>query len=253
MFLNYLKFKLPLSIFVLLFFVQLNAQDDVFTEADQMPYFMGCGNMDSEEKRNCSNNNLIRFISNELVYPAAATQKEIEGTVYVSFIINEEGKVINPGILHDIGGGCGQAALDVLAKMPVWEAGIKNGQAVKVKLNLPIQFSLKNTEINEQATAYQINWGSIATQKKVSKKDLETQIKRPLYVRDAFGNEKPIVELIFAFEKRKNYLEGSSAGKINNDLKKVISKVKKGGTFSVIAVIQIKGELIYVRRSFNVV
>ena len=67
------------------------------------------------------------------------------------------------------------------------------------------------------------------------------------------GEDQIIGELIFAFEKRKSYWEESSNGEINEDLKKVIRKCRKGGQFSITAVIQVKGEFIFVKRTFDVI
>lgn len=256
MILNYIGNKSLFSFFFgWLCMTGLYAQADILTEADQMPYFMGCEKSApaSEEKRACSNEHLIRFISNHLVYPGEAKEVGVEGTVYVSFVVDEKGMVMSPKVIRDIGAGCGKAALDVLRNMPAWEPAIHQGEAVKVKLNVPIYFSLKNDVESEEALKYQINWGSLSTQTTVTKKQLEAQLEKILYIRDAYGDEKPITELIFAYEKKRTYLEGGSAGKINNELKKIVSKCKKGGTFTITAVLQIKGELIYVKRSFDVI
>lgn len=227
------------------------AQDSVLTNAEEMPYFTGCDIDDLSKKRSCSNKNLIRFISNQLIYPAVAKESGIEGTVYVSFVVDENGKVVKPKIIRDIGGGCGDAAINLLKAMPTWEPGTNKGKAVKVRLNLPIHFSLKNANTDPVAQNYEINWGSLSAYR-VNKSDLEAQLDKQLIVRDQFGEEKPIVELIFSFERKRSFTEGNSTGKINEELKKVISKTKKGGVFQITAVIQVKGDLIFVKRSFEI-
>jgi len=251
---NFIPYLLT-PIFISLFALNVHAQSDVLTAADEMPYFTGCKNegLTGTEKRNCSNQNLVRFIANQLVYPSTAKEQGIEGTVYVTFIVDELGSITTPDIIRDIGGGCGAAALEVIQSMPSWEPGFHQGQAVKVKLNLPIHFSLKNSGAEAKGQQYQINWGSLATQLRVSKKDLQEQLQRALHVRDPYGDDKPITELIFAYERKRTYLEGSSAGKINDKLKKIVNKSKRGGVFTITAIIQIKGELIYVKRAFEVI
>ena len=234
-------------------FAVIAQSDEVLTEAEQMPYFTGCSNKSSqEEKRDCSNKNLVRFISNQLVYPSAAREKGIQGTVYVSFVVNENGEVSDPKIIRDIGEGCGAAAIDVVKSMPRWEPAINKGEKVSVRLNRPVRFYFTNDEVTAKSQGYQINWGSLASAS-ISKEDIQEQLDKKILVRDPYGDEKPVVELIFSFEKKRSYLEGSSAGKINNDMKKVIERCKKGGTFMITAVIQVKGELIYVKRSFEII
>lgn len=237
--------------------IQISAKaqtDNILTEADQMPYFTGCTNNNETqaEKRDCSNKNLVRFISNQLIYPTAAKEKGVQGTVYVSFIVNERGEVNSPEIIRDIGEGCGAAAIDIVKSMPRWEPAVNDDQKVSVKLNLPVRFYFKNDEVTAKSLGYQINWGSLASGN-ISKEQLQGQVNKKILVRDPYGDEKPIVELIFSFEKKRSYFEGSSAGKINNDMKKVIDRCKKGGTFNITAVIQVKGELIYVKRSFEII
>lgn len=223
-------------------------------EADQMPYFIGCEHLEdgSNEKRNCSNNNLVRYIANQLVYPAAAKENAIEGVVYVSFIVDKQGAVQSPKIIRDIGGDCGAAALDVLRSMPRWQPAISQGTEVSVQLNLPVRFYVKEDTGVEEAQTYQINWGSL-TNKTITKDRLEELLQKPIHVRDAYGNEKAISELIFAYERKRSYLEESSSGKINRDMKNLIAKCKKGGRFLITAVIQVKNDYIYVKKEFEVI
>ena len=78
--------------------VTLQAQDTLYTQADQMPYFKGCEKMadGSVEKRNCSNQALIAFISTHLEMP----KSDITGAVYVTLFVNEAGKIENAMILR---------------------------------------------------------------------------------------------------------------------------------------------------------
>jgi len=64
--------------------------------AEQMPYFEGCEDYEdgSEEKRNCSNINLVNFISENIQYPEDANTKGIEGTVFLSFVVTKMAKSI---------------------------------------------------------------------------------------------------------------------------------------------------------------
>ena len=109
-----------------LFQISLFAQSqEPLVHADQMPYFHGCEDLKdgSEEKKSCSNEALVAFLAQNVQYPTTAKLEGTEGTVYVSFVINEEGKVVDSKILKDIGSGCGEAALSVVSKMPDWEPG----------------------------------------------------------------------------------------------------------------------------------
>jgi len=89
-----MKFTTLLFFFVLLTTQNLTAQyAETLTEADQMPYFVGCEDLPdgSAEKRACSNKKLVDFIAQNLNYPAKAKVTGVEGTVYVSFLVSESG------------------------------------------------------------------------------------------------------------------------------------------------------------------
>lgn len=86
---------------------------------------------------------MYKFISKKLKYPKAARKKGVEGTVFVQFVVDKEGNVTRAKVIKDIGEGCGQAALDVVNKMPKWQPGMQRGKPVAVMYRLPFKFRLK--------------------------------------------------------------------------------------------------------------
>lgn len=244
------------SIIILLgslcFTINLMAQD--FNVVEQMPYFAGCDSYKNggEEKRTCSNNGVISYVSENLVYPTTAKDKQTEGTVYISFVVNEDGSVSDGEIINDIGDGCGEAALAVLADMPTWEPAQKNGKAVAVKLNLPIHFSLKSAMDNNPADAYKLVWGQLRGSE-LTRDQIKTAIADEISVRDEMGNTLPISALTFSYEKRRYYIEAQSKGDINEKQRKIIKKSKPGGVLIVSATIQKSGNFVDVDRVFDVV
>lgn len=229
-------------------------QITALTHADQMPYFPGCEDFryNSDERRQCSNQSIIGFVSNYLVYPDAAKAEGIEGTVYVSFIVDLEGDIIEPSVLMDIGGGCGEAALEVIKQMPKWEPGMNNGKVVAVKLNLPIQFSLKAAE-KDLSDNYNIYWGNLMGLE-VSSEQLKENLANTILIRDPLGESFHVNDLVFSYEKkRKTIYAQNDKGKISKELSRIVERAKKGGKFTVTASIQDKGEFVWVSRSFEVV
>ena len=235
---------------LLLAFNVLAQEEKALTQADQMPYFEGCLQMDDEEKRRCSNNKLVHFIANYLTYPQVAKDAQIEGTVYVSFIVNAQGVVTAPSILMGIGGGCEEAALAVIKEMPRWEPGIHNGKPVAVKLNLPIQFSLKNE--NNTSEDYNISWGQLRGNK-ITTADLIENLNSFVYVRDTNGKALTVEELTFVYQKKNKTIQASSRDGITNELRKVVYKVKKGGLFTIEVTLQEQGEFVKVKRAFQII
>ena len=86
---------------------------------------------------------LHKFIEENMQYPQIAAENCIGGRVYVQFEVDTDGTVLNPKILRDIGGGCGEEALRIVRLMPKWKPGRFYGKVVKTTFNLPIFFDKK--------------------------------------------------------------------------------------------------------------
>jgi TonB family protein len=55
-----------------------------------------------------------KFVSEQLVYPAQALENGIQGTVYLSYVVDDFGDVIEAKILKGIGYGCDEEALRIV-------------------------------------------------------------------------------------------------------------------------------------------
>ena len=87
---------------------------------------------------------LMKFVSQNIVYPSIAREIGKEGTVYVSFVVNEKGDVENVKVIKGIGYGCDEEVARVVGKIPRWKKVGKNaGHPVKVRFNIPVSFKLK--------------------------------------------------------------------------------------------------------------
>jgi periplasmic protein TonB len=107
------------------------SKKEVFTIVEEMPAFPG-----GEAERN-------KFLAENIQYPQQATENGIQGTVYVSFVVDSKGNVTDVKILRGIGGGCDEEALRVVKMMPKWHPGKQNGKNVRVLFNMPIYFKLQ--------------------------------------------------------------------------------------------------------------
>jgi len=85
---------------------------------------------------------LYTFLAKNIKYPKTAKKKKIEGTVYVKFIVDEDGDVINPVVIKGIGGGCDEEVIRVVNLMPKWTPGEQFGKKAAVYYTLPCKFSL---------------------------------------------------------------------------------------------------------------
>jgi TonB family protein len=130
---------------------QENIKDEnsekIYKVVEQMPRFTGCEDKGTEvEKSNCSKIKLLEYINTNLKYPANAQANRIEGQVILQFVVEKNGTTSNVNIIRDIGGGCGEAAVDLIRGMnkngPKWTPGKQNGVAIRVSYVIPIKFSL---------------------------------------------------------------------------------------------------------------
>jgi hypothetical protein len=90
---------------------------------------------------------LVEFFSDNICYPLEAQDYHIEGKLYATFVVDSLGLVSNPRIILGLPGGCNQAALDAIRRMPRWEPGRQciDGKWVPVNMqfNLPVNFNLE--------------------------------------------------------------------------------------------------------------
>ncbi len=107
-------------------------EDKPFISVEEMPDFVG-----GDEAR-------VNFLRKNVVYPPSAREIGIQGTVYVTFVVERNGEITDVQLLRGIGGGCEEEAIRVIKAMPKWKPGKQRGKAVRVQFNLPIKFQLAN-------------------------------------------------------------------------------------------------------------
>lgn len=83
-----------------------------------------------------------KFLEKNMRYPQQAVDAEKEGKVWISFIIEKDGRLSNIVVERGAGFGMDEEALRVLKLAPAWKPGIQNGRPVRVKYNIPINFQL---------------------------------------------------------------------------------------------------------------
>lgn len=127
-----------ISIFFMMFLPAFQAEaqekdkkDDVFYVVDELPVFPG-----GEEA-------LRNWLSENIRYPEEAKADSIQGKVYVTFVINEQGKVTETKLARGASPALDKEALRVVKEMPVWKPGKHKGKEVKVSFTVPIDFKLE--------------------------------------------------------------------------------------------------------------
>ena len=111
-----------------------NDNDSVFQVVDVMPEFPGGVNA------------LISHVGQNVIYPAEAMEKEIQGRVFVGFVVEKDGSISNVKVLKGIGSGCDEEAVRVISSMPKWKPGKLKGKPVRVSYQIPISFQIGNPQ-----------------------------------------------------------------------------------------------------------
>ncbi len=102
----------------------------VFINVDPVPVFPG------------GQAALMKFINENLRYPAAAIENGIQGRVVVQFVVKKDGSVDDVTVLHGVDSALDEEAVRVCKTLPKFIPGKQNGQPVNVWFTLPIIFNL---------------------------------------------------------------------------------------------------------------
>ena len=86
------------------------------------------------------NEGLGKYLSENIKYPKKALKNGVSGKVFVQFVIDKTGKVTNVVAVRGVEKSLDKEAVRVIKSMPKWKPGMKDGQPVKVKYTIPINF-----------------------------------------------------------------------------------------------------------------
>ena len=100
-------------------------QDGIYLVCEKMPEIKGG----------------LKALSKIIKYPKEAKKLGVQGVVYVQFIVDEKGAVVDPKIIRKLGAGCDEEALRALEKLK-FNPGYVQGKPVKARFTLPIRFAL---------------------------------------------------------------------------------------------------------------
>lgn len=103
--------------------------DTIYANPEVMPQFTG------------GQKALVAYLQKNMRYPEKAQRRHAEGVVYVNFILNETGKIINAQVVRGPGYGLNEEALRLVWLMPAWTPGRVKGEPVRVSLTMPIAFA----------------------------------------------------------------------------------------------------------------
>ena len=114
--------------------------DSIYQIVEQMPKFPG------------GESALMEYVSKNVAYPEEAKEKEIQGRVFIGFVVEKDGSIGEVKVLRGIGGGCDEEAVRVIKGMPKWKPGMQKGKPVRVSYQIPIMFKLGQTNDEYKTT-----------------------------------------------------------------------------------------------------
>ncbi len=86
---------------------------------------------------------MMEYIQKNMKYPMMARESDIQGRVFVNFVVEPDGSISNVAVIRGIGGGCDEEAVRVVESMPKWNPGKQRGTAVRCAFTVPIIFKLQ--------------------------------------------------------------------------------------------------------------
>jgi len=105
--------------------------EEIFTVVEQQASFPG------------GTEALAKFLTKNLKYPPEAQRANVQGKVFMSFVVSPDGSISDVNVMKGLGFGCDQEATRVVKSMPKWAPGKQSGRAVKSRFTLPITFQLE--------------------------------------------------------------------------------------------------------------
>lgn len=85
---------------------------------------------------------IFNDIFSNLVYPTIAQKQELQGTVFIRFVVEKDGSIGETKVEKSLSPECDKAAISAIKKLKKFTPGNKNGKPVRVWFRLPIRFRL---------------------------------------------------------------------------------------------------------------
>ena len=111
----------------------------VYIKVEQMPQLPTGGGIEA----------IIQTIQSSVAKSGMRFDKTAKGTVYATVTVGSDGQLRDARIVRALGGGCDEAVLAAVKKLPRLVPGRQMGQLVAVALSLPIAFPLPAAAVSK--------------------------------------------------------------------------------------------------------
>lgn len=106
-------------------------EDEIFMIVEEMPNYPGGEGM------------LLSDLANRTEYPRIAMDMGITGTVYVSYVVDRKGNVVDVKVARGVDPFLDKEAVRVVKTLKGYKPGKQRGRPVSVQFTVPIRFVLK--------------------------------------------------------------------------------------------------------------
>jgi protein TonB len=104
-----------------------------YLSVEQMPELPGGGGTAA----------IVAAIQRAAKYPALALRNQVEGRIFVSFVVNSLGDVSDIKVIKGLGSGLDEETIRAVKALPRFIPGKQNGRAVSVAYTVPISFKIQ--------------------------------------------------------------------------------------------------------------
>ena len=106
----------------------------VYTYVEQMPQLPGGGGPEA----------IVSAIQRHVTYPSRALLAQVEGRIFVNFVVNPDGRVEKIKILKGLVSDCDSVVVQAVKQLPRFSPGRLKGQAVWVQFTVPVTFRIED-------------------------------------------------------------------------------------------------------------
>lgn len=127
-----------------------DSTDPTLLVAEEMPRLDGCEQItDANERMNCANAKMYKYIYEHLTYPEADRTNGVEGQGIVQFVISTEGRMEQIDVVRSPSETIKAELLSLFEKMAketTWIPAKDKGQPVNLKYTVPVKFVLQSDQ-----------------------------------------------------------------------------------------------------------
>ena len=114
-----------------------------FAIIEDVPIYPGCEGVAKEDRRKCFQKKIVKHVKDNFRYPAIAQDLGISGKVFMQFVIDKDGSIVDIKIARSPDDNLAKEAMRIISKLPKMTPGKQRGRAVRVPFSIPITFRLQ--------------------------------------------------------------------------------------------------------------